>query len=110
MDQPKIAKLKDKETEQPVIYVVDDEPMLLELAIAVLEPLGYTIKTFRDPKVAIRTFANARRPPALLITDYAMHNMNGMEVIAACRNLQPRQKILLLSGTVDEHIYENTPT
>ena len=92
-----------------LIYVVDDEPMLLELATVVLEPLGYQIKTFRDPDTAIRAFTTAEPRPALVITDYAMHTMNGLDLIAACRRLQPRQKILLLSGTVDEHVYSNVP-
>jgi len=92
-----------------LIYVVDDEPMLLELATVVLEPLGYQIKTFRGPDTAIRAFTTAEPRPALVITDYAMHTMNGLDLIAACRRLQPRQKILLLSGTVDEHVYSNVP-
>jgi len=83
--------------------------MLLELATVVLEPLGYQIKTFRDPDVALRTFAASQKRPALLITDYAMHTMSGLDLIAACRRLQPLQKILLLSGTVDEEIYDNVP-
>ena len=83
--------------------------MLLELATVVLEPLGYKIQTFRDPETAIRTFTAAEPRPSLIITDYAMHTMNGLDLIAACRRLQPRQKILLLSGTVDEHIYSNVP-
>src|SRR6266446_5908261 len=90
-----------------LIYVVDDEPMLLELATVVLEPLGYRIKTFRDPASAMRAFTCAEPPPALVITDYAMHSMNGLELIAACRQRQPGQKILLLSGTVDEQIYRD---
>lgn len=93
----------------PLIFVVDDEPMLLELASVVLEPLGYSLKTFRDPKLALRTFAEAQPRPALLITDYAMHLMTGMELITACRRLQPEQKILLISGTVDEKIYRQSP-
>jgi CheY-like chemotaxis protein len=90
-----------------LIYVVDDEPMLLELATVVLEPLGYKIETFRDPRAALRSYASAARRPALIITDYAMHSMNGLELVAACRGLQADQKILLLSGTVDEQSYEN---
>ena len=93
--------------EQTLIYVVDDEPMLLELATVVLEPLGYRVESFRDPETALRSFAAARVRPALIITDYAMHSMNGLELVAACRSLQPNQKVLLLSGTVDEQTYEN---
>src|SRR3954451_17410176 len=66
---------------KPLIYVVDDEPMLLELASAILEPQGYQIQVFRDPEVALQTYTAANPRPDLLITDYAMHTMNGMELI-----------------------------
>ncbi|HVM48453.1 MAG TPA: response regulator [Candidatus Acidoferrum sp.] len=91
------------------IYIVDDEPMLLELATVILEPLGYRVKTFRSPETAVEEFKAAERRPALIITDYAMHNMNGMELIEACRRIQPSQKTLLLSGTVGPDIYHDLP-
>src|SRR5262249_25331352 len=91
-----------------LLYVVDDEPMLLELATVILEPLGYTVKTFRDPKSALQAFTAAKPRPAIILTDYAMHSMNGLELIEACRRLQPGQKVLLLSGTVDQQIYRNS--
>ncbi len=91
-----------------LIYVVDDEPMLLELASVILEPLGHEIKTFRDPKAAVDAFAAARPHPSLIITDYAMHSMTGMDLIKACRALVPTQRILLVSGTVDENVYRDS--
>ena len=107
MHQTNRGKAEPNQSEHPVIYVVDDEPMLLELATVVLEPLGYQIESFRDPETALRAFSATLRRPALIITDYAMHTMNGLELVAACRSLQPNQKVLLLSGTVDEQTYEN---
>ena len=91
------------------IYVVDDEPMLLELAVVILEDLDYDIKTFRDPQEALQALRSLPSPPALVITDYAMHHMNGMDLIAQCRRVHPRQKTLLISGTVDEHVFDNSP-
>ena len=107
MEQPKTANAEAGPTVKPLIYAVDDEPMLLELASTVLEPLGYRIRVFRNPEAAIVAFAGEPEPPALVITDYAMHTMNGLELIAACRRLQPRQRILMVSGTVDEQIYND---
>ena len=92
-----------------MIYVVDDEPMLLELASVILEPAGYTVETFRTPETALRAFQAADPPPVLLITDYAMHMMNGLELAEACRQIRPRQKVLLISGTVGQDIYRNSP-
>lgn len=92
---------------RPVIFVVDDEPMLLELNSVIIEPLGFRVRTFRDPDTAVRAFSLANPRPVLIVTDYAMHTMNGMDLIGACRRAEPKQKILLVSGTVDESIYRN---
>jgi CheY-like chemotaxis protein len=89
------------------IFVVDDEPMLLELATAILQPLGFNVRTFRDPQKALQEYAAAK--PEVVVTDYAMGAINGLDVVRECKRINPKQKILLLSGTVDENIYANTP-
>ena len=86
------------------IFVVDDEPMLLEMAVMILEPLNFHVRTFRDPQTALSEFSAAQPRPALVVTDYAMHTMSGMDLIRECRRIHPEQKIILLSGTVDESI------
>jgi len=91
-----------------LIFVVDDEPMLLELASVILEPLGYQVKTFRDPQSAVEAFKASKPHPSLIITDYAMHAMNGLDLIRACRKIEPNQPILLVSGTVDENVFRNS--
>ncbi len=93
------------EDSRPLVFAVDDEPMLLELVVLVLEPCGFRVRTFRDPDTAVRAFDLSNPRPALIVTDYAMHTMNGMDLIQACRRIQPQQKIILVSGTVDETIY-----
>jgi CheY-like chemotaxis protein len=89
-----------------LIYVVDDEAMLLELASVILEPIGYKVRTFRDPESALQTFAAAQPRPELIITDYAMHGMDGLTLTEGCRQLEPNQKILLVSGTVGPEILQ----
>jgi DNA-binding response OmpR family regulator len=89
------------------IFVVDDEPMLLDLATAILQPHGFKVWTFRDPQLALEEFSAIQ--PEILVTDYAMGNMNGMDLIVECRRLNPKQKIILLSGTVDEGVYASVP-
>jgi DNA-binding response OmpR family regulator len=83
-----------------LIYVVDDEPMLLELATVILESRGYRVETFRAPDTALRAFRTAASPPALIITDFAMHRMSGLDLVEACRQIRPGQKVILVSGTV----------
>jgi CheY-like chemotaxis protein len=105
-DKPDTTKGEDS---RPVVFAVDDEPMLLELVGLVLEPLGYRVRTFRDPATAVRAFSLSNPPPAIVVTDYAMHTMTGMDLIRECRRFNPRQKIILVSGTVDEAIYSDSP-
>jgi CheY-like chemotaxis protein len=97
MHELKANGLGSRQSGGALIYVVDDEPMLLELASVILEPLGYTIETFRAPETA------------LIITDYAMHTMTGLDLVEACREIRPRQKIILVSGTVGEDILRGVP-
>lgn len=91
-----------------LIYVVDDEPMLLELAKVILEREGYVVEVFHDPQTAVQAFKELQPRPEVLITDYAMHTMNGMELIARFKRIEPGQKIILVSGTVGEDIFINS--
>lgn len=92
----------------PKIFVVDDEPMLLDFAKTVLEPLGFVVQTFRDPKQALKEFSGEK--PALIVTDYAMGEMSGLDLLRECRQICPQQKVLLLSGTVDESVFDDEAT
>jgi CheY-like chemotaxis protein len=109
MNEPKAQSRERGRTSETLIYLVDDEPMLLELASVILEPQGYALKTFRSPETALRAFEIAEPPPALIITDYAMHTMTGLDLARACRRIRPKQKILLVSGTVGPEILRNAP-
>jgi CheY-like chemotaxis protein len=89
----------------PRIFVVDDEPILLELAQRILSTLHADIQTFNNPEIALQTYSTDESRPDLIITDFAMHEMDGLALIRACRRLNPKQKILLVSGTVDESVF-----
>jgi DNA-binding NtrC family response regulator len=87
------------------IFVVDDEPMLLDLAESILQPLGFDVKTYRDPQTALKDYSALK--PALILTDYAMGNTNAMELLKECRRLNPTQRVVLISGTVSEAIFSD---
>lgn len=103
------SKLKNENgRSSPRIFIVDDEPILLELAEKVLSGLECDIQTFTNPEVALQTYSAAEEPPDLIITDFAMHEMDGLNLIRECRRRHPKQKVLLVSGTVDESIFSGT--
>lgn len=90
--------------QRPLIFVVDDEPMVLELARLILPQQTYDLRSFRNPQQALDAFIAADPKPALIVTDYAMKEMTGIDLIKACRQNTPGQKILLMSGTVGREI------
>lgn len=83
---------------RPVVYLVDDEPTLLDLAEAALQKLNLTLRKFSTPKDALASFRKARPKPVLLITDYALGKMNGLELIRQCRSLHPELRVIMVSG------------
>ena len=81
------SKAKNARNTSITIFVVDAEPMLLEMAVMILEPLHYRVRTFRDPHTALAEFSAAKPRPALVVTDYAMHTMSGMDLIRPIRSV-----------------------
>ena len=100
-----MAFFQSKPPPSPTVFVVDDEILLLELAETILAPLGCRVRTFTDPEQALREFPVLA--PAVVLTDYAMGRMSGMDLIRECRRLNPRQKTVLISGTVDAEVFAN---
>lgn len=95
--------------EKPLAYIVDDEPMLLDLNEAMLFSMGFEVRRFRSAELALDAYRTERFPPALIVTDFSMQQMTGLDLIDACRSLHPAQKFLLLSGTVDASAFAAAP-
>jgi FixJ family two-component response regulator len=89
------------------VFVVDDNALLVEFATTVLEAAGYTVKHFSDPKAVLRAMHNAKQKPAVLVTDYEMGEINGLELIHSSHEIYPSLKTVLVSGTVDSSISLN---
>lgn len=89
-------------------YIVDDEPMLLDLNESVLRAMGFEVKRFRAAETALEAYQFEPVPPAIIVTDYAMHKMTGLDLAESCRKTHPGQKVLLLSGTVTESEFAGT--
>jgi DNA-binding NtrC family response regulator len=93
----------------PLAYLVDDEPMLLDLNEALMRSMGFDVRRFRAAEIAFEAYRVAPVKPDIIVTDYSMHRMTGLELIEVCRRLCPDQRVLMVSGTVDASVFENSP-
>ena len=92
-----------------LIVVVDDEPMVGELVETIFSLEGLDSKVFQDPVEALNEIRGWAHPPALLLTDFRMPGMNGMELIQGVKRRFPNLRTVLFSGNVDESIQSEYP-
>ncbi len=87
-----------------LVYIVDDESRIGEVVEVVLKLRGFRPRFFTDPEAALHALIHEDPKPALLLTDFLMNPINGMELIERCKKLQPRLKTILYSGNVGDEI------
>ena len=82
------------------IFVVDDQPSVLEMVALVLRSLGreWEVKSFSDPFAAFE--AVKTKAPDAVLTDQAMPGMQGSELLELIRAISPTTLRLIMSGCV----------
>ncbi|MGA3203715.1 MAG: response regulator [Bryobacteraceae bacterium] len=78
---------------------MDDNKLGLSARKCVLEELGHRISTAANGVDALELFANFKFD--LVVTDYKMPRMDGLELIRALRKTSPGLPVILISGFVD---------
>jgi PAS domain S-box-containing protein len=95
--QPTVAELMDEATEKITILVVDDDVLIAMSTVGMLEDLGHEVIEANSGARALEILRD-NRPVDLLVTDYAMPRMNGVQLAAAAREIRPELPILLATG------------
>jgi DNA-binding NtrC family response regulator len=78
------------------IFVVDDEPMVADTLTTILNRAGFHATAAHSAEQALELAVEAR--PSLLISDFSMPDMNGVELAMVLLETNPACKILLFSG------------
>lgn len=81
------------------ILIVDDNALGLLARKSVLEELGHTIETSSKPEEALALCR--QRSFDLIVTDFKMPRMNGVEFIRQLRAADIQVPVILLSGFTD---------
>jgi PAS domain S-box-containing protein len=94
-------------TGHETILLVEDEPLILEMAQAMLTNLGYTVLPVGTPGEALRLAREHTGEIHLLMTDVVMPEMNGRDLARSLRSIRPRLKRLFMSGYTANVIVHN---
>lgn len=87
------------------ILLVEDEPVVRELAVRVLTQQGYTVLSARDGEDALNLVeVQPDRQIDLLITDLSMPRMSGDVLAKKLTAIHPGLKVLFMSGYTNKAI------
>lgn len=81
------------------ILLVDDNKLGLNARTTLLREHGFDVTTATEGVEALERFGEAKFD--LVITDYKMPRMNGLELIVRLRTLSPATPVVLISGYAD---------
>jgi PAS domain S-box-containing protein len=79
------------------VLVVDDDALIAMSTVDMLEDLGHEVIEAHSGERALEILRD-RRTIDLLVTDYSMPRMNGVQLAAAARELRPDLPVLLATG------------
>jgi len=85
---------------QQTILVVDDDPAILAFVSGVLVDGNFNVLTARNGQEGIQQGADFADEIHLLLTDFEMPGMSGVELATAMTIGRPHLKVLLMSGFV----------
>ena len=92
------------------VLVVDDEPMLRELAEAALSRCGMRVLTADDGLEGLAVFKEHHQALRLVLLDISMPGMDGLELLGRIREIAPAMPVLLTTGYAVDRISADIST
>jgi PAS domain S-box-containing protein len=86
------------------VLLVEDEPSVRSLAETILSRQGYQVIAAESGIEALRIWKERAREIDIVLTDVIMPQMSGGELARQLRELNPRLRILFMSGYADDII------
>jgi DNA-binding response OmpR family regulator len=80
------------------ILVVDDEPVVMQVARFVLGREGYRVLEATSAEMAFALAESHQGTIDLLITNHVLHNYTGRDVAQRVRAIHPEMKVMHTSG------------
>ena len=103
------APLSESPVKGTLVFIVDDNELLGEITRQLIASAGYETELFHQGLPARNALLAANPPPALLVTDFDIGDINGLDLISDVRAKLPHIKTLLLSGTAKPEVLGRNP-
>ena len=84
-----------------MVLIVDDEPGILQMGLAILAASGYKAVTAKDGAEALGKFAEYHQQVRAIITDVMMPNMDGVALIRSARRLNSSVPAIVSTGLMN---------
>jgi CheY-like chemotaxis protein len=84
------------------VLIVEDEPMVAEVAALMLQRLGFKVLKALSGEAALEVFRERPGGVDLVLLDMIMPGMGGEETFRRLRELRPDARVLLSSGYSSE--------
>ena len=91
-----------------VLYVDDEEAIVL-LTKRLLERHGYRVTGYSNPRAALAAVQADPEQFDLVVTDYNMPGLSGLELAVALKALRPALPVLMISGYITEELQHKAP-
>jgi two-component system, cell cycle sensor histidine kinase and response regulator CckA len=86
------------------ILVVDDETQVRDVTVLMLQSAGFTALSASTPREGLELAAAYPGPIDLLLSDFGLPGMNGVELARKLGETRPEMRLLLFSGDVREQL------
>jgi CheY-like chemotaxis protein len=91
----------DPGSNRKVILLVDDDAVVLQFVSEILITGGYKVLTAANGPEAIQRSVDYAGEVDLLLSDFQMPGMSGIDVATTMTTTRPRLKVLMMSGFAD---------
>jgi len=88
------------------ILVAEDEVVTVELYAAVLEERGHKVYVTYDGQQALNVYKNSSQPFDVIVLDYKLPLLNGLQVAMQIFEINPNQRIIFTSAYVFDTLSE----
>ncbi len=91
------------------ILLVEDETLVRDLTVGRLNVLGYDTIVAEDGEEGVRIFRERLNEIDLVMLDYKMPRMNGVEAFGEFIRIKPDVKVMICSGYTEDTVMQSFP-